>query len=81
MKKHLRIQNHQVTRNRIKGESFGTNFWKNKLHKESIKTQKVTNAPKLISQSEAPSPKEIMVDKIRSDISVLSGVTGASVTP
>ena len=35
----------------------------NTLPKEYIKTQKVTNAPNLISQSEPPSPKEIMVEK------------------
>ena len=55
---------------------------KKMVPKESIKTQKVTNAPKLIGQSEPPAPKEIMVDKtIRNDVSILSGGIGASVTP
>ena len=44
-----------------------------KLPKESIKTQKVTNVPNLITQSEAPAPKEIMA---WTDLSVLSGLTG-----
>ena len=44
------------------------------LPKEYTKTQKITNGPNLISQSEAPSPKEIMV---RTDLSVLSRVTVA----
>ena len=35
---------------------------KNITPKESIETQKVTNAPNLISQSEPPAPKFIMVD-------------------
>ena len=51
------------------------------LPKEYIKTQKITNGPKLITQSEVPAPKEIMV---WTDVSVLSGVTGATgdgVTP
>ena len=55
---------------------------KNIISKESINTKKVTNAPNLISQSEPPAPKEIMVDKkIRTGISVLSGGTGASANP
>ena len=58
---HLRIQNHQVIRKGSKGVSCGTNFWKNKLPKGSIKTQKVTNGPNLISQSEPPALKGIMV--------------------
>ena len=56
-------------------------YGKNTLPKESIKTKKVTNAPNFIRQSEPPSSKEMMVDKIRTDLSVLSGVTGPSVTP
>ena len=54
------------------------------LPKEFIKTQKVTNEPNLITQSEALSSKLIVVDKIRTNISVNSGLTGetrASVTP
>ena len=39
-------------------------FLENTLPKESINTQKVTNGPHLISQSEPPAPKEIMVEKI-----------------
>ena len=51
------------------------------LTEESIKTQKATNRPNLITQSEEPPQKEIMV---LTYLSVLSGVTGAtvaSVTP
>ena len=69
---------------RSEGENFGTNFWKNTFPKESIKTQKVTNGPNFISQSEPPAPKEIMVDKLLTDKSVMSGVTraiGAILTP
>ena len=79
MKKHLRIQHNQVIRKISIREISGTNFWKNITPKESIKTQKATNAPNLISQSELPAPKEQMVDnKIRSDIYLLSVGTGAS---
>ena len=49
-----------------------------------IKTQKVTNGPNLITQSEAPSPELIVVDKLRTDLSVNSVLTGetiASITP
>ena len=35
-------------------------FGKITLPKEYIKTQKLTNVPNLITQSEAPAPKEIM---------------------
>ena len=57
-------------------------YRKNTLPKESINTQKITNAPNLISKLEPTAPKEIMVNtKIRTDVSVLSGITGASVTP
>ena len=46
---------------------------KEKIPKESINTQKVTNAPNFICQSEPPAPKEIMVDnKIRTGVSLLS---------
>ena len=34
------------------------------LPKESIKTQKVTNGPDLITQSEALAPKIIVVEKL-----------------
>ena len=37
-------------------------YGKNTLPKEYNKTQKVTNEPNLISQSEPPAPKEIMVE-------------------
>ena len=46
------------------------------LPKESIKTQNVTNIPNLITKSEAPAPEVIVVDKIRTDISINSGLTG-----
>ena len=54
------------------------------LPKEYIKTKKVTNEPNLITRSEATSPELILVDKLRSDLSVnsrLTGETRASVTP
>ena len=35
----------------------------------------------MISQSEPPAPKEIMAPKPQTDLSVLSGATGASITP
>ena len=55
---------------------------KNVTPKEYFKSQKVMNEPNLISQSEPPAPKEIMVDpKMRTGVSVLSGNTGASATP
>ena len=54
------------------------------LLKESIKTQKISNVPNLITQSEVPAPKLIAVDKLRTDLSINFGLTGetrASVTP
>ena len=64
MKKHLIIQNHQVIRKKIKVESFGTNLWINILPKDYINTQKVTNGPIFIIQSDPLAPKEIMVDEL-----------------
>ena len=52
--------------------------------KEYIKTKNVTNAPNLITLSETPAPEVIVVDKLQTDISVnsiLTGETRASVTP
>ena len=55
---------------------------KEEIPKESINTQKVTNASTFISQSKPSEPMEIMVgDKMRTGVSILSGGTGASVTP
>ena len=54
-----------------------------KLPKEYIKTKKVTNGPNLITQSEAPAPEIIVVEKLQTDISINYGLTGetrASVT-
>ena len=54
------------------------------LPKESIKTKIVTNGPNLINQSEAPVLEVIVVDKLRTDLSVnswLTGETRESVTP
>ena len=54
------------------------------LPKESIKTQKLTNGPNLITQSEAPAPEVIVMNKLWTDLSinsVLAGETRASVTP
>ena len=52
------------------------------IHKEYINTQKVTNAPNLIIQSEPPASKVIIVDrKVQTDIYLFSGGTGASATP
>ena len=55
-----------------------------KLPKEYIKTQNVTNGTNFITQSEAPAPELIGVDKLWTDLSVKSGLTvetRASVTP
>ena len=46
-----------------------------KLPKEYIKTQKVTNEPNFITKSESPAPKVIVMDKLRTDISVNSVLT------
>ena len=54
------------------------------LPKESIKTQKVTNRQNLITQSEALAPEVIVMGKLRTNLSVNSGLTGetrASATP
>ena len=60
----------------------GANFWKNIISKIYIKTQKVTNATNLISQSEPSSPKEILADnKIHTGPYFFSEGTGYSVTP
>ena len=39
-------------------------------------TKKVKNAPNSINQSEAPAPEVIVVDKLRTDLSVNSRLTG-----
>ena len=55
---------------------------KDKIPKKSINIQKVTNAKNLIIQYEPSAPKEIIVEeKMRTDVSILSGETGAIVTP
>ena len=55
---------------------------KNFIPKEYLQSRKVPNAPNLISQSEPPAPKEIMMNpKMRTDVSVLSVATGAIVFP
>ena len=55
---------------------------KDKITKEYIKTQKVINTPNFISQLEPSAPKEILVkSKMRTDVYILTGVTGASATP
>ena len=59
-------------------------FGKITLPKESINTQKVTNGPDLITQSEITATEIIVVNKLRTDLSVNSGLTGetrAGVTP
>ena len=51
---------------------------------EYIKTQKLNNGLNFITQSEVLAPEVIGVDKLRTDQSVNSGLTGetrASVTP
>ena len=53
----LSIQNHQVIRKKAKEKFVSPISRENTLPKESIKTQKVTNAPHLISQSEPPAQK------------------------
>ena len=55
-----------------------------KLLKESINTQKSTYGQNLITQSEAPAPEVIVVVKLLTGLSIMSGLTGetrASVTP
>ena len=55
---------------------------KGKIPKESIKTQKVTNTSIFIVRLEPEAPNKILVEsKIQSDVSLLSGVTEAGVTP
>ena len=54
------------------------------LHKEYIKTKKVNIGKNLITQSEAPALKVIVVEKLRTGLSINSGLTGEtrlSVTP
>ena len=54
------------------------------LSKESIRTQKATDGPNLKTKSEAPEPEVTVVDKLRSGLSVDSGLTGETrsiVTP
>ena len=54
------------------------------LPKEYINTQKVTNGPNLITQSESPAPEVMVVDNIITDLSIKPGLTGVkrvSVTP
>ena len=73
-----------MIREKSKGESCDTNLWKITLPKEYIKTQKVTSGPNVITQPEAPALEVIVVEKLRTDISVNPGLTGetrASVTP
>ena len=38
--------------------------------KESIKKKYVTNGPNMMTISKSPAPEEIVVDKLRTDISV-----------
>ena len=44
------------------------------LPKEYINTQKITNVPNLITQSEAPATEVIVAEKLRTDISVNNGL-------
>ena len=65
-------------------KTFLVPFDSNKLNlfmRNNALTQKTTNAPHFISQSDPPASKEILVPKMRTDISILSGATGASITP
>ena len=50
------------------------------FYKESNKTKKVTNGLNLITQTETPAPEVIVVDKILTDLSVDSGLTGETRT-
>ena len=49
---------------------MGPIYGKHTLPKEYTKTKQVTNGPHLIIQQEPPAPKEIMVDKLLTDLSV-----------
>ena len=57
MKKHLRIQNHQVIRKKTQEKVVEPICGKITLPKEYIKTQNLINVPNLITQSKAPAPK------------------------
>ena len=55
-------------------------FLENLIPKEYLKSQKVTSAPNLISQTEPSAPKEKMGDrKGRTDVYIWSGATETSV--
>ena len=80
----LKIEYHQVIRKKAQEKVLAPICGEITLTKESIKTKKVINGPKLITQSEATAPEVIVVEKLRTDISVNYGLTGetrASVTP
>ena len=57
MKKHPKIQNHQVMSKKKQRRNLWHQFLENTLPKESIETKKVKNAPPLIIQSEPPAPE------------------------
>ena len=81
----LKIEHHQVIMEREKKEKVvATICGKSKLPKESIKKKNVTNKQKFITQSEALAIEVIVVNKLRTDISVhsvLTVETRASITP
>ena len=67
----LKIDHHQVRRKKAKVKVVAPVCGKITPPKEYIKTQKVTNGPNLITQSEAPVPELIVVDKLQTDISLI----------
>ena len=73
MKKHPRIQNHQVIRKKETKEKFVAPICgKITLSKEFINTKKVINGPNFIIQSEAPASEVIVVNKHLIDLFVHS---------
>ena len=59
-----------IRKKEAKEKFVGPIYGKHTLPKEYTKTKQVTNGPHLIIQQEPPAPKEIMVDKLLTDLSV-----------
>ena len=71
----FKIKHHQVIRKNPKEKVVALICGEITLPKEYIKIQKVTNVPNFITQSEAPSPEVIVVDKLQTDLSINYGLT------
>ena len=72
----LKIEHHQEIRKKAKEKVVASICGKITLLKEYINTQRVTNLTNLITQSEAPGPEVIVVDKFWTDLAVNSGLKG-----